>query len=88
MTQPDILAALAGTAPRGNSRCVVQRWLDDIADNTPGKAELVEAIECGDKNCPQYRTIVQALAILRSLGFSTSDGSVGHHRANRCRCDR
>ena len=86
MSELDILGALQATATPSDGRCVIQRWLDDVPDETSGKAELVEVILERDRSAPTYRPIPTVATILRRLGFSTSENSVGNHRAKRCRC--
>lgn len=83
----NILEALADSAPAQSTRkCKVQRWLDDIADDTPGKADLVATIETTDPKADAYRTVEQVEKVLYHLGLSTSNKTVGDHRAKRCRC--
>ena len=86
MSELDILGALQATATRSDDRCVIQRWLDDVPDEAPGKAELIEVILERGRPAPTYRSIPMVVTILRRLGFSTSENSVGNHRARRCRC--
>lgn len=83
----DILSALVEAAPAKSSRkCKVQRWLDDIPDETPGKEELVATITTTDPKSDVYRTIDQVDKITYKLGLVTSTKTIGDHRAKRCRC--
>lgn len=83
----DILTALEDTAPaKSNRKCKVQRWLDEIPADTPGKAELVATITTTDPKSDVYRTVPQVDAITYRLGLATSIKTLGDHRAKRCRC--
>lgn len=79
----DILTALNDANPqRGAKRCKVQKILDDIPDDTAGKADLAAA------------TLDTTFAASRlTLTFSALKVPVGpdlinDHRANRCACYR
>ncbi len=83
----DILTALEATpGTRGNRSCKMQRWLDGIEDDTPGKASLVATFTVTDPASPDYRTLAQLDAISAALGQATSSKTIGDHRARRCRC--
>lgn len=83
----DIISALEDTAPaKSNRKCRLQRWLDDIPDETPGKDALVETIMTTDPKSDVYRTAPQVDSIVYKLGLSTSPKTVADHRAKRCRC--
>jgi hypothetical protein len=83
----DILEALAAEAPAKSTRkCKVQRWLDDIAEDAPGKTALVAAIVTTDPKSDDYRTVDQVDKIVYRLGLMTSTKTLGDHRAKRCRC--
>lgn len=84
----DILQALAAQPKNGagNKTCVVQRWLDEIDDETPGKTELIAAITTTDKRDPSFRTRQAVALILSRLGFDTTVDTIGDHRGGRCRC--
>lgn len=81
----DILAALNDTNPqRGANRCKVQRILDDIPDETAGKAELVAAVDADKDTFPANRLTLTFSA----LGMPLGDGAICDHRAKRCFCYR
>lgn len=84
----DILAALDAAPARTGGKCVVQRFLDNIPDDQPGKDALVAIIETTDKHEPTYRTILDVLGILAKLGLTTTDTTYGEHRRKQCRCYR
>lgn len=78
----DILTALHDTAPeRGAERCKLQRILDDIDDDTPGKHELVAAVESG----PAAQRLTLTFS---ALDMPVSSDVINDHRARRCRCYR
>lgn len=84
---PDILAALSEeTAPVGAKVCRIQRWLNDIPDETPGKADLEATLTVFDSAHPHYRTLDALDRLLVRLGLTTSIKSIGDHRRQRCRC--
>lgn len=84
----DILEALADSAPvRSIARkCKIQRWLDDIADDHPGRADLAATLETTDPQSEHYRTLDQLDRLTHRLGLTTSIKSIGDHRKRRCRC--
>lgn len=83
----DILSALAEAAPAKSTRkCKVQRWLDDIADDVPGKDDLAATIVTTDPKSDVYRTVDQVEKLVYRLGLVTSTKTLGDHRAKRCRC--
>lgn len=83
----DILEALAATPNAASTRkCKVQRWLDDIPEDQPGKAELVSTVITTDPKDEGYRTLEQVEKLVFRLGLATSIKSIGDHRAGRCRC--
>ncbi len=84
----DILEALAesATAAGSSRKCLIQRWLDDIPDDTPGKDQLVATIETTDRSAEHYRTGEQVDKLVYRLGLKTSMKSIGDHRGKRCRC--
>lgn len=78
----DILTALHDTAPeRGANRCKLQKTLDAIDDDTPGKPELLAAVESGP---PASRLTLTFSA----LGTPVSESLICDHRAHRCYCYR
>ncbi len=84
----DILNALASTeTPKTGRRCKIGRWLDEIPDETPGKAELVATLQERDRMSPDWRPLDQLDALLIRLNVQTSNKTIGDHRAGRCRCD-
>lgn len=83
----DILEALADSAPAKSNRvCKIQRWLDEIPADTPGREDLIATIVTTDPKSDVYRTIPQVDAITYRLGLVTSTKTLGDHRAKRCRC--
>jgi hypothetical protein len=80
----DILTALHEASPtRGKARCKLQRILDDIPDEAPGKAELLAAVEDA-ANYPAQRFTLTFTA----LGTPVSRDGISDHRGKRCRCYR
>lgn len=83
----NILEALADTAPAKSSRkCKIQRWLDDIPTDQPGRADLVSAMTTTDPKSEDYRTLDGLDRLVTRLGLTTSIKSIGDHRGSRCRC--
>ena len=83
----DILGALTNeTSPTSHRKCRIQRWLDNIPDNTPGKPELVATFATPDPNDPNYRQLDALDRVTQRLGLATSIKTIGDHRAGRCRC--
>ncbi len=83
----NILEALADEAPaRSTRKCKVQRWLDDIDSETPGRDDLIQTVVTTDPQADAYRTGDQTVRILHRLGLTTSIKTFGDHRAKRCRC--
>lgn len=83
----DILSALSESAPaRSTRKCKIQRWIDDIPDETPGKDALVATIITTDPKSEDYRTVEQIDKLTYRLGLVTSTKTLGDHRAKRCRC--
>lgn len=84
----DILEALADTAPARTvaRKCKIQRWLDEIAEDQPGRADLVATLETTDPQSEHYRTLDQLDRLTQRLGLTTSIKSIGDHRKHRCRC--
>lgn len=83
----NILEALeASPTPSGTRRCRIGRWLDDIADDTPGKDALAATLSTTDQASPDWRRIDQLDALLTRLGLVTSSKTIGDHRGGRCRC--
>jgi hypothetical protein len=83
----DILEALAAEAPARSSRkCKIQRWLDNISDDHPGKTELAATIVTTDPKSADYRTLDQLDKVLLRLGLISSIKTIGDHRGERCRC--
>ena len=83
----DILEALAKAAPsKSNRKCKVQRWLDEIPADEPGKEALAATIVTTDPASDDYRTVDQVDKLVYRLGFVTSVKTLGDHRAKRCRC--
>lgn len=87
MTALDIEAALTAAPPSTvGDRCKIQRWLDSIPEDAPGKTALEAAFNTEDVRSPHYRSYDQLLAIAARLGCSTSDKTVAAHRKRMCRC--
>jgi hypothetical protein len=83
----DILAALEATpGTRGSRSCKIQRWLDSIDPDQPGRDALVATFTVTDPASPDYRTQAQLDSLSAALGLSTSQKTIGDHRAKRCRC--
>jgi hypothetical protein len=84
----DILAALTDEAANVNLArpCRIQRWLDGIADETPGKAELAATLTTTDPKSEHYRPLDVLDRLTHRLGLITSVKTLGDHRAGRCRC--
>ena len=79
----DILAALAATPQRANGRCKLQRLLDDIPEDAPGRDDLIAAV--GDPaGYPSQRLAI----VLAALGTSVGEGLIQDHRGDRCKCYR
>jgi len=85
----DILTALTDEAPAGAAHrpCRIQRWLNDIPDDEPGKAELVATLTATDPQAEQYRPLDVLDRLLVRLGLTTSVKTIGDHRSGRCRCN-
>lgn len=80
----DILAALTNANPRrGDKRCKLAVILDDIPDDTPGKTDLVAAVD-NATDFPANRLTLTFSA----LGTPLHKDSITDHRAKRCRCYR
>lgn len=83
----DILAALeASQGGRPGETCLIQRWLDGIPTDAPGKQALEATLTELDQGSPNWRTLEELDAILRRLGLKSSIKTIGNHRARRCRC--
>lgn len=83
----DILAALDATAAGPSTlACRVQRFLDNIPADTPGRDRLDAALTTVDSSSPDWRTLEQLDVILVRLGLNTSNKTIGNHRNRRCRC--
>jgi hypothetical protein len=83
----DILEALNDTAPAvGNRKCKIQRWLDDIPEDQPGRDNLLATMGTTDPMSPHYRTLDQLDTLTYRLGLKTSTKTITDHRARRCRC--
>lgn len=80
----DILAALHDANPaRGQARCKLQTFLDDIPDGTEGKDALMSAVESQAAYPAQRLTLT-----FTALGTPISADMISDHRAKRCRCYR
>lgn len=80
----DILAALHSANPtRGQARCKLQTFLDDIPEETEGKTDLVGAVSDAAGYPANRLTLTFA-----ALGFPVSASLICDHRAQRCRCYR
>lgn len=84
----DIVAALdaAPSTGRYGAACKIQRWLDTIPEDAPGKPALVAAFTTEDERSHHYRTYDQLLAVASRLGLPTSDKTIAAHRKRTCRC--
>lgn len=85
----DILSALEATPGSGVSgrRCAIQKFIDDIPDDTPGREPLVNTLTIKDKSHTDYRTADQLLILTARLGLNTSTKTIGDHRSGRCLCN-
>jgi hypothetical protein len=84
----DILAALeASPSAVTGRRCRIQRFIDRIPDDAPGRDQLVGTLSTKDPADPNYRTATSLVALLARLGESTSVSTVNEHRAGRCVCN-
>ena len=79
-------AITAGTSTTPPSKCRLGRWLTDIPTDTPGRGQLLAIVEEANRYSPNWRTLEQIDAILRRLGFTTSNKTVANHRNQVCRC--
>jgi hypothetical protein len=83
----DILAALeASPSAVTGRRCRIQRFLDNIPADTPGRDQLEATLNTKDPSDPDYRTATSLLQLLARLGETTSVSTVNEHRAKRCVC--
>lgn len=85
----DILEALAEEtpAPSALGKCKIQRWLDGLDDDRPGRGLLIATVETPfDPKDRDTRTLQQVARVLNRLGLSTTYLAVGNHRARRCKC--
>jgi hypothetical protein len=79
----DILAALeASASPAKVGRCKVQKTLDQIPDDAPGKGVLEEAVHDQTGEWANLRVAV----VFANLGLSVSASSIGSHRRSMCLC--
>ena len=84
----DILAALeASPSAVSGRKCRIQRFLDAIDDDAPGKDQLTATLTTMDPHSPDYRPASSLLALLARLGEVTSISTVNDHRAGRCACN-
>lgn len=80
----DILAALNDTSPQlGPRRCKLAVILAEIPDDTPGKQQLLDAVD-NARSYPASRLTLTFTA----LGMPCSRDMISDHRAQRCRCYR
>ena len=81
----DILAALNDANPqRGKNRCKIQRFLDSIDDETPGKGDLSAAVAAD----PQAFPAKHLTMTFSALGTPISAELISDHRNQRCLCYR
>lgn len=79
----DILAALAAVPQPGEGRCKLQRIIDDIPDDAPGRDDLLAAVD-DPKGYPSKRLAL----VMRALGTPVGDERIQDHRGKRCVCYR
>jgi hypothetical protein len=80
----DILTALHNANPtRGPGRCKLAKFLDSIPEDTPGKTDLLAAIDDAE-GFPANRLTLTFTALGNSIGVDT----IRDHRADRCACFR
>lgn len=84
----DILAALEATpgGTKSGEACKIQRWLDTIPQDAPGRDALEAAFTELNESSDDYRTLDQLMALGVRLGFRTSIKTIGEHRRRMCRC--
>lgn len=81
----DILAALNDANPeRGANRCKLQATLDNIPNDTPNRAALVDAVAADPKDFAAQKLTLTFSA----LKIPISSDLISDHRAKRCRCYR
>ena len=79
----DILAALAASPQRANGSCKLQRIIDDIPEDAPGRDDLLAA-NTDAKGYPAQRLAI----VMSALGTPVNNGLIQDHRAKRCVCYR
>lgn len=84
----NILEEIEALPVRGDDKCKIARWLDTLPPDTEGLDRLVSIIETTDPHAEGYRPLDVTLGLLRRLGLSTSDKTLGQHRRHDCRCYR
>lgn len=86
----DILAALEASPTRGQNRCGLGQWLDDIPEDTPGRDELIRLVETPhDRQSGGATRSAQNIAtVLTNLGFEITQNPILDHRNHACRCYR
>lgn len=81
-----IEAIESGTKVESFDQCRLGRWLAQIPSDEPGLPVLARILVTTNQDDPHWRTLEQIDAILRKLGFVTSNKTVANHRTQRCRC--
>ena len=90
----DILGALEAIPTASGERCRIGRFLDDIPEDTPGRAELVRLTETiHGRTAPVYadhptRSASSMASVLTQLGCETTQNPIHNHRNQTCRCYR
>lgn len=79
----DIFSALNASPRKGANRCKLQLILDGIPDDTPGKSDLVAAVNDADEYPAQSLTLT-----FSALERPVSADIINDHRAARCLCYR
>lgn len=77
----DILAALASDGPSERlGRCALQRRIDSIPEETPGREDLLAAIESPAWSAPRVAKVMV------SLGLGVNLTTIRMHRSHTCPC--
>lgn len=77
----DILAALEATASTPTGACKVRRFLDSIPDDSPGKSDLLTALD--DKAA---FTLPRLSVVFKNLGHPIHKDTISAHRNQSCAC--
>lgn len=78
----DLLAALSATPAKAGA-CKLQRIIDDIPADEPGRDQFLAAVTDG-KSWPAGRLAV----VIANLGMKCDVGVIQQHRKSTCACFR